>query len=85
MGLEVGVFGGVGVVDFVGTVAGEDDGLVDVMLRNAAGRPVRSMDVVFIVVLQWRARPAVSADVGIERFSIRLTTAAAGNLIGGWK
>lgn len=78
----MGVLGGVGLVDFadVGEVEsvvllGEYDllGLLGVMASVAAGRPVRKMDVVFIVVAEWYASNSVWVlvlDFGIEMFSV---------------
>jgi len=67
MGLEVGVLGGVGVADFADVgqegerrvgFLGEQD-LFDVMVRAATGRPVRRMDVVFIVEFDVGCRSSV--------------------------
>jgi hypothetical protein len=55
-------------------------GFLSVMVRAAAGRPVRMRDVVFILVFEWRAMPATSRTwllvIGMERFLTRLTTTA---------
>jgi hypothetical protein len=70
-GLEVGVLGGVGVVDVLvgeeeegsGCLVFEFDllGFLSVMVRAAARLPVRMRDVVFIFfACEWRAVPATS-------------------------
>ena len=91
-GLEVGVLGGVGVVDVLvgeeessGCLVFEFDllfGFLSVMVRAAARLPVRMRDVVFIFFLrvnggQCQQRVEFGCWlVWYERFSIRLLTAA---------